>query len=269
MTAKTTERENGHASTEIMTQDEQAIQVVPTSIDLTQAIQTASSLGKEGEGVLERLELMMERQNARSAVQLFNTAVAELHARIGSVTKNRTANFKTRSGASVSYRYADLHQVANALRDAGAGNLGLSWSWDTEYADGAQVVTCTLSHSAGHSRKGSWRAPIEDGNPMTSAPQKAKIATTFGQRVTLIQVFGLTDTEDDVDGQMPARQYARVSADEALTLEARTREAAEAKGKDPGAVLKQMLSWAGVGSVEDFPRNRYEAALGKLGGWIQ
>jgi hypothetical protein len=38
---------------------------------------------------------------------------------------------------------------------------------------------------------------------MTSAPQKAKIATTFAQRVTLIQVFGLTDTEDDVDGQMP------------------------------------------------------------------
>jgi len=239
-------------------------------IDLTTAIETAAKLGKDGVEVLERLERMMIAKDERDAHVEFNAAVADLHSRIGSIVKNRSANFKTKSGANVSYRYADLHQVATALRNAGAGDLGLSWSWDTEYMDPAQVVTCTLSHSAGHSRKASWRAPIEQGNPLTSAPQKAKIATTFGQRVTLIQVFGLTDTEDDVDGQMPAKVIRPpITPEQALTLEARCREAAEAKGQKTAFVIDRMLKWAGADSLESFPADRYELALDKLGGWVQ
>jgi len=173
-----------------------------TGIDWGAAITAAVELGKDGVEVLERLHAIQKDERAANARAAFYEAMAELHGRLGSIPKNRTANFKTRSGGAVSYRYADLDQIATALRKH-TRELGLAWKWDTDSEDGRMSVTCIVVHRDGHYESSTWRASIEQGNPMTSAPQKEKIATTFAQRVTLIQAFGLTDTEDDVDGEMP------------------------------------------------------------------
>ena len=181
-----------------------------TGIDWGAAIAAAIELGKDGVEVLERLHAIQKDERAANARAAFYLAVSELHARLGSIPKNRTAKFATKSGGKVSYRYADLHAIATALRKH-TGALGLAWKWDTTYSENSETVTCIAVHRDGHYETSTWRAPIDGGNPMTSGPQKAKIATTFAQRVTLIQVFGLTDTDDDVDGQMPAESPAKAS----------------------------------------------------------
>ena len=224
--------------------------------DLGPAIQAAVALGAEGVETLRALQEIQERQDEREARSAFNAAVAELHGLLGSIPKNKTAAFKTRGGGNVQYRYADLHQIATHLRRY-TGGLGLSWRWSTQHDDQGETVTCTLSHRLGHSESSTWRAPIESGNPMTSAPQKAKIATTFAQRVTLIQVFGLTDTDDDVDGTMPDNGGGeRVSMEQ----EANLRALAEEVGADIG----RFCGFMGIDVLGSLPASRLDDAVRAL-----
>jgi len=203
-------------------------EVFATSAQLDPAIQAAVALGREGVEVLKELDAIEARRDARAARRSFNAAMAELHGRLGSIPKTHDANFTTKAGGRVQYWYADQHDIASALRKAGAAQLGFSWYWSTKEAEGQKIVTCTLDHADGHSRESSWAAPIEQGNPMTSQSQKGKIATTFAERVTLKQVFGLTDCETDTDGQEPENGYeprdmsgAKITPEEAEKIRAR------------------------------------------------
>lgn len=227
--------------------------LAPTGgIDLSAAIAAAAQLGPSGVEVLERLHAIAKDDRAANARAAYSAAIADLHARIGSIPKNRTASFATKAGGKVSYRYADLHAIASALRKH-TGPLGLSWRWHTAGDDSGVTVTCTASHRDGHSEASTWRAPIESGNPMTSAPQKAKIATTFAQRVTLIQVFGLTDTEDDVDGAMPEGDGGAVVEAVIAPASAANLSALFDEAPDPAGERKRFLAWIGSDSFEDIP----------------
>ena len=228
-------------------------EIVPASIDLRPAVEAAVALGREGVETLERLEAMQARQDERSARRAFNKAIATLHRRVGSITKNRTANFKTKAGTSVSYRYADLHQIATTLR-AHTGPLGLSWRWNTEYGENAETVTCTVAHEAGHSEASTWRAPIEGGNPMTSNAQKAKIATTFAQRVTLIQAFGLTDCDDDVDGMEPDTRGPTITDEQEREL--------EALGESAAVNWDRVYQTYGITALAGLPAAKFGELLG-------
>lgn len=248
-----------------MTND--AATMIPASqaIDLSGAIQSAAALGKDGVEVLERLHAIAKDERAAAARAAFFRATAELHGKLGSIHKNRVAKFNTRGGAAVSYRYADLHAIATALRKH-TGPLGLAWRWETKGDERGVIVTCTASHRDGHSESSSWRAPIEGGNPMTSESQKAKIATTFAQRVTLIQVFGLTDTEDDVDGAMPEGRVEEdhspgsANDEERESALANLRATMEEVGGDPTRFLK----WLGVERVDDLGATGIRNAFTKL-----
>lgn len=237
------------------------------TIDLSAAIQAAAGLGKDGVEVLERLHAIAKDERASNARAAFYKAIAELHGRIGSIPKNRTASFATKTGTKVSYRYADLHAVASALRKH-TGPLGLAWRWGTSGDEGGVTVTCTASHRDGHSESSTWRAPIEGGNPLTSAPQKAKIATTFAQRVTLIQVFGLTDTEDDVDGALPDADGGfddeGGSPDTIDGATAANIGAMLDESPDPAGERKRFLGWLGVPSVDAIPASRAREAVAAI-----
>lgn len=237
-----------------MTTETKAL-AAPATIDLSEAIQAAAALGKEGVESLKELHAMARAERDDAARAAFFRSMADLHARIGSIPKNRTASFATKAGGKVSYRYADLHAIASALRKH-TGALGLAWRWETVNDDSGVTVTCTASHRDGHSVASAWRAPIEGGNPMTSAPQKVKIATTFAQRVTLIQVFGLTDTEDDVDGVETVEDGSHGGFDgdgapqddpDLAHRAANLKADMESIGGDPTRFLK----WLGVERVDD------------------
>lgn len=233
------------------------------AIDFQNAIDTAVTLGKDGVEVLERLQNILKMERDHAAEVAFNAAKNELFRRLRPIPKNRTATI--RDGFQI--KYADLAQIERSLREAGAYDLGFSWYWDTETHGDQSFSVCILKHEAGHVIKS--RFPIERDtreNRAISGMQKERAATSYSDRTTLQRVFGITHlTEDTIDGEPPrAARGQTVSKDEALKLEATTRELCESAGKDFEEVFTRMLRWAGVDNVEDFPKAKLAQAYDGL-----
>ena len=72
-------------------------------------------------------------------------------------------------------------------------------------------VTCTVTHTAGHSVQASFEAPVEEGAGTSAAQDYAKILT-FGERKSLIQALGIFTADEDTDaapaGVITQEQYA-------------------------------------------------------------
>lgn len=238
-------------------------------IDLSKAIETAAGLGTEGVEVIERLQVIIKDERDHRAELDFNAAMTALHRNLKPIHKNQKGEITTRGGGKFTYRYADLAQIEKALRDADAFGLGFSWFFDSVYHEGDGMAVCVLSHESGHVRRSHF--PIEPDkreNRATSVSQGIRASTSYADRATLQRAFGITHlTEDDTDGraEMPAQSAPVVTAEQAMTLEARCQEVAEATGKDAATVIKGTLTWAGADSFETFPAHRYDAAIEKLG----
>ncbi len=255
-------------------------ELAPGSPDLTQAFIEAAKMGPEGAETIAKLQEVQIRQDEWNARKSFSSAMADLHGRMGSVRKNQTATIKTRDGRTMQYHYADKHAIASAIRKAGAASLGLSWSWDYKDTEYGIEATCWAKHRDGHRESATWSS-VKDGrdNPLTSNTQKKKILTTTAERVTLASVFGITDTEDDVDA--PAMAYdaedaggAAISDDQAREIEAvmTTVAASHDKAGDQGWIDRQwrhFLGWLGVDAVASIPAARFAEALGALKGKVK
>lgn len=152
---------------------------------------------------IERLVALEERILAKNAEMAFHDAMAEFQRTVTTIRKTSTASFKTDSGASVSYCFARLDEIARTIKDPLA-RVGLSYSWSSEIKDGMMVVTCTVRHRGGHSQSASFTSEIK-GTKLMSGSQAAGAAVTFAERYSLIQALGLTTAEEDPDGQEERR----------------------------------------------------------------
>lgn len=150
---------------------------------------------------LEKLVALHNQQEDRNAAREFADALARFQSECPSVTKNRTADFATKSGVKVRYSYAELHQIARTVRPH-LHKHGFSYSWDNTVDGGKLRCVCTLRHSNGHRETAGFEATV-GGTELMSEPQKVKAALTFAERTTLIQVLGLTDCDEDTDGPPP------------------------------------------------------------------
>ena len=65
---------------------------------------------------------------------------------------NRQASFATKAGGSFKYTFADLAEICRTVNPI-LHPLGLSYSWNSHVSDdGTRIrVTCTVTHTAGHS----------------------------------------------------------------------------------------------------------------------
>lgn len=182
----------------------------------------AEAIKTGGVESLKELVALKNQQDDRHAKREFNRALAEFQRAVPAIGKNRTADFATKSGGRAHYRYADLGHIANTVRAPLAAS-GFSYSWSSTVTDGdhpRMVITCTLRHENGHTASSDFICPIES-NPLRSGPQNGKAALTFGQRASLIQVLGLTDTEDDTDAQRVGETSEEtISPQDAADLEA-------------------------------------------------
>lgn len=204
---------------------------------------------------LERLVALQERILDRNAESEFHDAMAEFQRTCPEIKKSSTASFKTDVGASVSYTFARLDEIARTIRGPLAA-VGLSYSWASEVKDGMMVVTCTVRHRSGHARSASFTSEIK-GTKLMSGSQAAGAAVTFAERYSLIQALGLTTTDDDVDGVDDAPGSAeRITANQAANLESLL---TEVKGDRP-----RFLEWVGAGSIDTIRACDFKRAMGAL-----
>jgi hypothetical protein len=223
---------------------------------------------------LEQLLAMRERLKAERAKEAFYEALTAFQVRCPVIPKTEVV--KSKDG-SIRYRYASLPKIIGTVSRL-LGENGLSYSFDTlfEAHPSAQVVTCTIHHTLGHSQSSTFRAPIEKDMYMNEI-QKSGSSLTYGKRYALCNALGIVADDDDdaVGASLPPAddrgKDAHNNGTKCITpaqhrlLEARIRQL----GLDRERV-KDWLKLASKGRVEhlnDLPAELFDRLLAKLEEW--
>jgi ERF superfamily len=162
---------------------------------LSMAVQQGADLDK-----LERLMALQERWEANEARKAFVLAMTEFKAEPMDIYKRKQVGFTGKDGNFVGYKHAELSDVADVVVPAMAKH-GLSHRWEVQQSTGRIIVTCTVTHRAGHSECVTMDAAPDDSGKKNAIQQVAS-AVTYMQRYTLLAVCGLaTKSEHDDDGR--------------------------------------------------------------------
>lgn len=141
---------------------------------------------------LERLMALQERMEAKSALEAFNAAFAEMQCEMPSVEK-RTENSHTKK------MYADLDDINYAVRPVMA-KFGFGVSFKIVNQAAGVSITGILMHKSGHREETTMILPLDAGAGR-SAVQSVGSTTTYGKRYVMCALLNITSGEDnDNDG---------------------------------------------------------------------
>ena len=209
-----------------------ALATTPTPSDLLAiAVQQGADLDK-----LERLMALQERWQAGEAKKAYDAAFAAFKAEAVTIIKNRQVT----DGPLKNKRYAELFAVVNAVTPA-LSKHGLSSSWKLTKDDKDWIeVTCYLKHTAGHVESVSMGGPPDAGGAKNAIQARAS-TVSYLERYTLKAICGLSEQDEDTDGNASERQNQWIEAVDAaasdveLAVVRRDGSAAFTKAKDvPG-----------------------------------
>lgn len=166
--------------------------VAATPADLLRiAVESGADLDR-----LERLMALQERWQATEAKRAFDAAFAAFKAEAVTIVKGRLVT----DGPLKNKRYAELHDVVNAVTPA-LSKHGLSSSWKLTKDDKDWMeVTCYLRHVNGHEESVSMGGPPDAGGAKNAIQARAS-TKTYLERYTLKAITGLSEQEDDDDGR--------------------------------------------------------------------
>lgn len=179
----------------IASQALQAGQESPTSPDklLAMAMQQGASIE-----LLERFIALKERTDATIARTAYADAMALAKRSPPTIVKDKFVSFDTSKG-NTSYSHATLGNVVRSVV-SWLAEYGFSHAWKVEQLDGGRIsVTCTLTHSMGHSESVTLDSFKEDSGTKNNI-QAMGSAITYMERYTLFAVTGLAAEDQDDDG---------------------------------------------------------------------
>jgi len=183
---------------------------------------------------MERL-LEMHRQVTEDQRRVaFAAAMARLQAILPQITKEGRIVV---SGTERS-RYARIEDIDVAIRPLLAAE-GFSLAFDTEAQDAGLLISCKLSHAAGHTETRSLRLPV-DMQGAKSGVQSVGSTVSYGRRYLIKMLLNLIERSEDDDGMGGS---APITDAQAADLEAMLEEVKADKGK--------FLVFMGVGDVKD------------------
>jgi hypothetical protein len=192
-----------------------------------------------------QLMALQERWEATQARKAFDAAVADAKAKIGPAARNKTGHN--------SKKYADFSAYAKVV-DPIITQHGLSYRFRAKQ-DGKIIVTCILSHRAGHSEETTLEGPADvSGNK--NAIQAIGSTLTYLQRYSLVMALGLAASDDD-DGKA-AGVGELITDEQAAKL---TKMLAD-KGRTP----EQLCKVFSIDNLAELPSRSYQVALDKIAG---
>jgi hypothetical protein len=188
---------------------------------------------------LEKLTQLFHREQDREAVR-------------PPIKKTGDLSYLNRSGTGRKSTYATLEDIDRTVKPLLAAEH-MAYTWNSEVVDERVRATCTLHHSNGHTITAQFEAPLDSRkNDAVSDPQKHAAALTFARRQSLIQVVGLTDTDEDTD----ARPEETITAEQAIELDRIAYEVEADIGK-----FKDWLSVKELTDIRAIDFTRAKAAL--------
>jgi hypothetical protein len=205
--------------------------------------------------ILERLVALQERVTDRLARTDFFAALKSFQDQCPELHKSKTAKIATQGGSGYSYTYAPLDGIAKTVRPYLHQN-GLSYSWTTEDSTPQMLqVVCVLRHIDGHEERAVFPVPTDTKAAM-SAAQKTGAALTYGQRMSLVSVLGITAT-DDIDGAAEGSgEQGYISSEQVKELN----DLIDATKAD----FKKFLAFMGVEMMGDIERRHFAKAVSAL-----
>lgn len=158
---------------------------------------------------LEQIEKMMDLQDRwqkGEAKKAYDTAFAAFKAEAVKIIKGKDVKDGPLKGKS----YAELHDVVNAVTPA-LSKHGLSSSWKlTRDEKDWMEVTCYLRHVGGHEESVSMGGPPDAGGAKNAIQARAS-TKTYLERYTLKAITGLSEQDDDTDGNAARDEELRDS----------------------------------------------------------
>ncbi len=201
---------------------------------------------------LERIVGLYERMQANAAKAAFNAAMAAFQSECPVIAKTSIASFVTKSGTHASYRYAELDEIADTIREC-CRKHRLSYSWDCSNNNGVLACICTVRHADGHQSTATFTIPV-DGSVLMSSAQKHAATLTYAKRQSLVLAFGLVTGDVDDDGAIhETRGSPRISERDLANMDAMI----AGDGVDRAAFLK----FFGIDKLADMPASRVASAF--------
>ena len=150
---------------------------------------------------LDQVEKMMDLQarwDKEQAKKAYDAAFAAFKAESVRIIKSEDVKDGPLRGKS----YAKLHDWVNAVTPA-LSKHGLSSSWKLTKDDKDWLeVTCYLRHVGGHEESVSMGGPPDSGGAKNAIQARAS-AKSYLERYTLKAITGLSEQDDDTDGNAP------------------------------------------------------------------
>ena len=144
---------------------------------------------------IEKFMELQERHDAAQAKKAYVAAMADFKRNAPKIGKDAHVEH-----SGISYNHATLGNICNVVIPALA-DYGISHNWSQEQPGNGMIrVTCTLTHSLGHSEANTMEAP-PDNTGKKNAIQSLSSTVTYLQRYTFLAAVGLSTSEIDDDGQ--------------------------------------------------------------------
>lgn len=216
------------------------------TIPQTDAMTLVGQAVQNGAGVenIDKLIELVKFNDEREALKEFNKAFTAAQADFPSIKKTKKAHNSL---------YAPYSEIVRQIRPTLIKH-GLGFRHTVSERDGLVIVTCHLSHSAGHSEDATISAPADDSGKKNNI-QAIGSAVTYLKRYTLEAVTGVVTTDDDTDADIPPNTRL-LSDDDVLKINAAI---------DENELNREgFMSWIGTqygaSKIEDLP----ETAFGKV-----
>ena len=164
-------------------------QLTPLDI-VMEAMNTGKDIGIDQ---IEKLYELQERHEKNEARKAYHSAMAAFKADPPEIKKTGRVEYK-----QTKYDHAKLGDI-EPLISKSLSKYGLSANWKTTQNESIISVTCTITHSLGHSESTTLSsAPDQSGGK--NSIQAIGSATEYLRRYTLLAITGLSAKDADDDG---------------------------------------------------------------------
>lgn len=186
-----------------------ALEKLAATVDLigTQVGELSSAAAVHAEQ-LEPLDRAIGYRASIEQQQHLFAALAEWQITAAPLEKGQVANIATKSGNTVSYRYADIAAVSEIARSAGA--CGLAHFHREIVIHGQSFIRTYLVHKGG-----GWISCdvplLQRENTLISSLQQWASACTMARRYGLFMVLGIAAGDEDDDGLNAGRRPPQAS----------------------------------------------------------
>ena len=197
----------------------------------------------------EMLALQKEYE-ANEALKVYNNAMALFKAEDITVVKDKKVSYETDRGGLTEYKHASLANIIETVAPK-LSEFGFSHKWITEQLDGGAIkVTCSITHSAGHSESTSLQSSRDDSGGKNNI-QGLGSAISYLERYTFLALTGIATRDMDDDGTT-AEPVLLIDLDQETVLNDLIEETS--------ADLSTFLAYCKVDTVANLPAIQYDKA---------